>query len=192
MIPYQTDLRDPVTQIARSTFNIDPHRMYLMGHSMGGAGSMFLGVKHASIWAAIGADWDAYWVSYAAYESALGVRAQFFRDQEYAERSYLNALAQCEADNRRAAEQPKPKPKPEPEESDDEDKDEDKEEPKEEEQEQPEVRQVDCDSAIGVPAILDWAPQAVPSEPAPPADTDSGATAAAPHRAAAVAADRPF
>ncbi|SDQ92426.1 hypothetical protein [Arthrobacter crystallopoietes] len=121
-------------------------------------------------WAAIGAEWDAYWVSYAAYESALGVRAQFFRDQENAEWSYLNALAQCEADNRRAAEQPKPKPKPEPEDSDDKDKDEDKEEPKEEEQEQPEVRQVDCDSAIGVPAILDWAPPPVPSEPAPPAD----------------------
>lgn len=62
------------------------------------------------------------------------------------------------------------KPKPEPEDSDDKDKDEDKEEPKEEEQEQPEVRQVDCDSAIGVPAILDWAPPPVPSEPAPPAD----------------------
>ncbi|HEX2248445.1 MAG TPA: hypothetical protein VHH13_12945, partial [Arthrobacter sp.] len=33
-------------------------------------------------WAAIGEEWDAYWVSYAAYENALGARAQFFLDQE--------------------------------------------------------------------------------------------------------------
>jgi len=44
-----------VTQIARSTFNIDPQRMYLMGHSMGGAGTLFLGQKHAEYWAAIAA-----------------------------------------------------------------------------------------------------------------------------------------
>lgn len=44
-----------VTQIARSQFNIDPQRMYLMGHSMGGAGTLFLGQKHAEYWAAIAA-----------------------------------------------------------------------------------------------------------------------------------------
>lgn len=44
-----------VTQIARSAFNIDPNRMYLMGHSMGGAGTLFLGQKHAEYWAAIAA-----------------------------------------------------------------------------------------------------------------------------------------
>lgn len=44
-----------VTQIARSTFNIDPERMYLMGHSMGGAGALFLGQKHAEYWAAVAA-----------------------------------------------------------------------------------------------------------------------------------------
>src|SRR5690554_1144498 len=44
-----------VTQIARSTFNIDPQRIYLMGHSMGGAGTLFLGQKHAEYWAAVAA-----------------------------------------------------------------------------------------------------------------------------------------
>jgi predicted peptidase len=34
-------------------FNIDEDRMYLTGHSMGGAGTLFLGSKHADIWAAI-------------------------------------------------------------------------------------------------------------------------------------------
>ncbi len=31
-----------VMEIARSKFNIDPNRTYLMGHSMGGAGTIFL------------------------------------------------------------------------------------------------------------------------------------------------------
>ncbi len=45
-----------VLEMIRKEFNVDENRIYLMGHSMGGAGSMFLGVKHASIWAAIGAE----------------------------------------------------------------------------------------------------------------------------------------
>jgi len=44
-----------VTQIAKSQFNVDPNRVYLMGHSMGGAGTIFLGQKHADYWAAIAA-----------------------------------------------------------------------------------------------------------------------------------------
>jgi predicted peptidase len=44
-----------VLQIARSEFNIDPDRIYLMGHSMGGAGTLFLGQKHADYWAAVAA-----------------------------------------------------------------------------------------------------------------------------------------
>jgi len=42
-------------QIAKSEFNIDPDRVYLMGHSMGGAGAIFLGQKHAEQWAALAA-----------------------------------------------------------------------------------------------------------------------------------------
>jgi len=34
-------------------FNVDEDRIYLMGHSMGGGGTMHLGPKHAEIWAAI-------------------------------------------------------------------------------------------------------------------------------------------
>ena len=45
-----------VLDMIRKEFNVDENRIYLMGHSMGGAGSIYLDVKHASIWAAIGAE----------------------------------------------------------------------------------------------------------------------------------------
>jgi predicted esterase len=44
-----------VLDIVRKEFNIDERRIYLMGHSMGGAGALYLGVKYPSIWAALGA-----------------------------------------------------------------------------------------------------------------------------------------
>jgi len=44
-----------VLAMARQEFNVDPNRTYLMGHSMGGAGALFLGQKHASQWAAVAA-----------------------------------------------------------------------------------------------------------------------------------------
>ena len=42
-----------VLDMMRKEFNVDPKRMYLTGHSMGGAGTLFLGSKHAALWAAI-------------------------------------------------------------------------------------------------------------------------------------------
>lgn len=45
-----------VLDMIRKEFNVDENRTYLMGHSMGGAGSIYLGVKYASIWAAVGAE----------------------------------------------------------------------------------------------------------------------------------------
>lgn len=42
-----------VLAMVREEFNIDNKRIYLTGHSMGGAGTYFLGAKHADIWAAI-------------------------------------------------------------------------------------------------------------------------------------------
>jgi predicted peptidase len=45
-----------VLDMIRKEFNVDENRTYLMGHSMGGAGSLYLGVKYASIWAAVGAE----------------------------------------------------------------------------------------------------------------------------------------
>lgn len=42
-----------VLEIVRDELNVDDNRIYLTGHSMGGAGTFFLGSKHADIWAAI-------------------------------------------------------------------------------------------------------------------------------------------
>lgn len=42
-----------VLDMMRKEFNVDPKRIYLTGHSMGGAGTLFLGSKHANLWAAI-------------------------------------------------------------------------------------------------------------------------------------------
>jgi predicted peptidase len=44
-----------VLAMARKEFNIDERRTYLMGHSMGGAGALYLGSKYSSNWAAIAA-----------------------------------------------------------------------------------------------------------------------------------------
>ena len=42
-----------VLDMVRKEFNVDERRIYLMGHSMGGAGTLYLGVKYRSIWAAL-------------------------------------------------------------------------------------------------------------------------------------------
>jgi predicted peptidase len=39
----------------REEFNVDDNRTYVMGHSMGGAGTFHLGVKYSQNWAAIAA-----------------------------------------------------------------------------------------------------------------------------------------
>ena len=53
-----------VLDIMRHEFNVDERRIYLAGHSMGGAGALHLGIKHKDIWAAVAA-------------SAPAVRTQF-------------------------------------------------------------------------------------------------------------------
>jgi poly(3-hydroxybutyrate) depolymerase len=53
-----------VLDIMRDEFNVDERRIYLAGHSMGGAGALYLGIKHKDIWAAVAA-------------SAPAVRTQF-------------------------------------------------------------------------------------------------------------------
>jgi predicted peptidase len=50
----EQDVMD-VLALTRAEFNVDDDRTYLMGHSMGGAGALFLGQKHTSEWAAIAA-----------------------------------------------------------------------------------------------------------------------------------------
>lgn len=42
-----------VLDIIHKEFNVDENRTYLVGHSMGGAGTFFLGSKHAKLWAAL-------------------------------------------------------------------------------------------------------------------------------------------
>jgi dipeptidyl aminopeptidase/acylaminoacyl peptidase len=44
-----------VIEMIRDEFTVDPERTYLMGHSMGGAGALFLGQKYADDWAAVAA-----------------------------------------------------------------------------------------------------------------------------------------
>jgi predicted peptidase len=42
-----------VLRMMLDEFNVDRNRIYLMGHSMGGGGTMYLGPKYAETWAAI-------------------------------------------------------------------------------------------------------------------------------------------
>ena len=42
-----------VLDMVRKEFNVDDRRIYLMGHSMGGAGTYYLGSKYPTIWAAL-------------------------------------------------------------------------------------------------------------------------------------------
>jgi predicted peptidase len=48
----ETDVLN-VLDIVQAEYAIDPDRVYLMGHSMGGFGTWWLGQKHADRWAAI-------------------------------------------------------------------------------------------------------------------------------------------
>jgi poly(3-hydroxybutyrate) depolymerase len=44
-----------VFDMVRKEFNVDPARTYLMGHSMGGGGTIYLGSKYNQYWAALAA-----------------------------------------------------------------------------------------------------------------------------------------
>jgi pimeloyl-ACP methyl ester carboxylesterase len=44
-----------VVDLIRKEFEVDDDRTYLMGHSMGGAGTLYLGIKYPQRWAAIAA-----------------------------------------------------------------------------------------------------------------------------------------
>jgi predicted peptidase len=44
-----------VLDLMKKEFNVDERRIYLAGHSMGGAGALYLGIKHREIWAAVSA-----------------------------------------------------------------------------------------------------------------------------------------
>jgi predicted esterase len=42
-----------VLELVRKEFNVDDNRIFLMGHSMGGAGALYIGEKYAPLWAAV-------------------------------------------------------------------------------------------------------------------------------------------
>jgi poly(3-hydroxybutyrate) depolymerase len=42
-----------VVALVRKEYKVDPARVYLMGHSMGGFGAWYLGAQHADLWAAV-------------------------------------------------------------------------------------------------------------------------------------------
>jgi len=42
-----------VLDIVKKEFNVDPRRTFLMGHSMGGGGTLYLGMKHKELWAGL-------------------------------------------------------------------------------------------------------------------------------------------
>tara|TARA_Y100000588_G_scaffold193128_1_gene207225 strand:- start:335 stop:1384 length:1050 start_codon:yes stop_codon:yes gene_type:complete len=42
-----------VLEIVRKEFSVDDGRIYLMGHSMGGGGTLYLGQKYSSVWAGL-------------------------------------------------------------------------------------------------------------------------------------------
>ncbi|MFC1494864.1 prolyl oligopeptidase family serine peptidase [Thermodesulfobacteriota bacterium] len=44
-----------VLEMMRKEFNVDENRTYILGHSMGGAGALFLGQKYTDTWAAVAA-----------------------------------------------------------------------------------------------------------------------------------------
>ena len=42
-----------VLEMVRSNYNVDDDRIYLMGHSMGGAGTYYLGARYNDLWAGV-------------------------------------------------------------------------------------------------------------------------------------------
>lgn len=61
-----------VLEIARAEYAVDPNRVYLMGHSMGGAGTIYLGQKHADRWAALAAIAPAAFMMQPDQKAILG------------------------------------------------------------------------------------------------------------------------
>jgi predicted esterase len=78
-----------VIGIVRKEFTIDEHRVYLMGHSMGGAGALFLGSKYADQWAAVAA------MAPAAFRLQPDAKAIL---QPYKEKNVPLMIAQGDAD----------------------------------------------------------------------------------------------
>jgi poly(3-hydroxybutyrate) depolymerase len=58
----EQDVLNVLKQV-RADFNVDAHRTYLIGQSMGGGGTLYLGAKYADNWAALAAMAPAIYIS---------------------------------------------------------------------------------------------------------------------------------
>ncbi len=77
----ETDIWECIAALARDA-RINPRRMYLCGHSMGGYGAWYIASGSASTWAALGIHAGALWydqslLSDAVYESFIGLPVYF-------------------------------------------------------------------------------------------------------------------
>lgn len=74
-----------VLDIAKEKYNINPERVYLTGHSMGGHGTWYLGVTYPDKWAAIGpsAAWNSFWTygSKSLMEKANSTEKLYYRSR---------------------------------------------------------------------------------------------------------------
>ncbi|HEX4346489.1 MAG TPA: alpha/beta fold hydrolase [Vicinamibacterales bacterium] len=52
-----------VLKTVRGDYNVDPHRIYLIGQSMGGGGTLYIGSKYPDTWAALAAMAPAIYIS---------------------------------------------------------------------------------------------------------------------------------
>lgn len=62
-----------VLDLVRDEFNVDPDRIYLMGHSMGGGGTWHIGMKNPDLFAALGPVAPAIYTSPDALEAIRDV-----------------------------------------------------------------------------------------------------------------------
>jgi hypothetical protein len=86
--PYGFDWEDwgrldalQVLKIAKSTLNIDPSRIYLTGHSMGGHGTWVIGSQYPDQFAAIGpsSGWINWWSYVFHHDSAESAMSEILR-----------------------------------------------------------------------------------------------------------------
>jgi poly(3-hydroxybutyrate) depolymerase len=64
----ETDVMN-VLEITRGELNVDPSRIYLAGHSMGGGGTWHIAIKYPDLWAALGPVAPAIYTSPDALEA---------------------------------------------------------------------------------------------------------------------------
>jgi poly(3-hydroxybutyrate) depolymerase len=71
-----------VLGIVRKEFNVDSDRIYLMGHSMGGGGTFYLGAKYPNIWAALAPIAPAIFQSRSSLEKMKDIPVILFQGEK--------------------------------------------------------------------------------------------------------------